>query len=115
MERAKLCIVVPPERRNDIMAMLRSLVGPVSVSRGCLKCRLFQNVLDENMVCWEEEWRTRDDLHRHIRSRLYHQILVALDLASEKPEVCFEHVSDRLGMELIASVRSDRKSGSSDP
>ncbi len=97
------------------MAMLRSLVGPVSVSRGCLKCRLFQNVLDENMVSWEEEWQTRDDLHRHIRSRLYRQILVALDLASEKPEIRFEHDSDGLGMELIASVRSDPISGSSDP
>jgi len=105
---------VPPERHHDIVTMLRSLVGPVSVSRGCLKCRLFQNVLDENMVSWEEEWRTRDDLHRHIRSRLYRQILVALDLASEKPEVRFEHDSDGLGMELIASIRSDPTSGRSD-
>ncbi len=114
MERAKLCIVLPPERRDEIMTMLRSLIGPVSVSTGCLKCRLFQDVVDDSMVCWEEEWQTREDLHRHIASTKYRQILAALDLASTKPEVRFEHVSDNLGMELIASVRSDRNSANSD-
>ena len=108
-------MVVPPERRDDIVTMLRSMIGPVSVSTGCLTCRLFQDVLDENMLCWEEEWRTREDLHRHIRSTQYRRILAALDLASEKPDVRVEHVSAGLGMELIASVRLDRNSRSSDP
>ncbi len=115
MERAKLGIDLPPERRDEIMSILRSLLGPVSVSTGCLKCRLYQDVVDENIVCWEEEWRTPEDLHRHIASKLYRQILAALDLASTKPEVRFEHVSNDLGMELIASVRSNRNSASSDP
>ena len=90
--------------------MLRSLIGPVGVATGCLKCRLFQGVVDENMVCWEEEWRTREDLYRHIASTQYRQILAVLDLASAQPEICFEHVSERQGMELIASVRSDHNS-----
>ncbi len=94
--------------------MLRSLIGPVSVSTGCLKCRLFQDVVDENIVCWEEEWRTREDMYRHIASTQYRQIMAALDMASAKPEVRFEHVSDSMGMELIASVRSERYSASSD-
>ncbi len=64
------------------------------------------------MVCWEEEWRTRKDLYRHIASMQYRQILAALDLASAKPEVRFEHVSDALGMELIATVRSNSNSAS---
>ncbi len=115
MERAKLCIDLPPERRDEIITMLRSLIEPVSVSTGCLRCRLFLDVVDESMVCWEEEWRTREDLYRHIASTQYRQILAALDLASTKPEVRFEHVSNDLGMELIASVRSDRISASSEP
>ena len=86
--------------------MLLSLIGPVSVATGCLKCRLLQDAGDENIVCWEEEWRTREDMYRHIRSTLYRQILAALDMASAQPEVCFEPVSKRQGMELIVSVRS---------
>ena len=65
-------------------------------------------------MCWEEEWRTREDLYRHIASTQYRQILAALDLASAKPEVRFEHVSDGQGMELIASVRSEPNSAISD-
>jgi quinol monooxygenase YgiN len=106
LERAQLCIVLPPDRRDEIVAMLLALIGPVSVATGCLKCRLFQDVVDENIVCWEEEWRTREDLYRHIASTQYRQILAALDLASTQPEVCFEPVLDRRGMELIVSVRS---------
>ena len=114
MERAKLCIVLPPERRDEVVTMLRSLIGPVGVSTGCLKCRLFQDLVDENRVCWEEEWRTREDLYRHIASTRYRQIMAALDMASAKPEVRFEHVSESLGMGLIASVRSDPNSAISD-
>jgi hypothetical protein len=40
--------------------------------------------------------------------------MAALDMASAKPEVRFEHVSESLGMELIASVRSDPNSAISD-
>ena len=86
--------------------MLLALIGPVSVATGCLKCRLLQDVVDENIVCWEEEWRTREDMYRHIASTQYRQILAALDLASAQPEICFEPVLDRRGMELIVSVRS---------
>ena len=89
--------------------MLLALIGPVSVATGCLKCRLFQDVLDENMLYWEEEWQTREDLYRHIASTQYRHILASLDLACAEPEVCFEHVSDRQGMELIVLVRSDRE------
>ena len=109
MERAKLRIDLPPELRDEVVAMLRSLIGPVSVSSGCLECGLYQDVVDENTLYWEEEWRTRDDMYRHIASTQYRQILAVLDLATTKPDVRFEHVSNRLGMELIALVRSNHQ------
>ncbi len=67
------------------------------------------------MVCWEEEWQTTEDLYRQIASAQCRQILAAPDLASAKPEVRFELVSESLRMELIASVRSAPDSVSSDP
>lgn len=114
MERATIGIVLPPGRRDEIVTMLRSLIGPVSVSTGCLMCRLFQDIVDENTVYWHEEWRTREDLCRHIASTQYRQILAAIDQASVKPDIRFEHVSDTMGMELITSVRSGRNSASSE-
>ena len=114
MERATIDIVLPPGRRDEIVTMLRSLIGPISVSTGCLKCRLFQDVVDKNVVHWHEEWRTHEDLCRHIASTQYRQILAAIDLASVKPDVRFEHVADAMGMELIASIRSDRNSASTE-
>ena len=105
MERAKLCIVLQTDRHDEVVSMLRSLIGPISISKGCLKCRLYQDTVEKSRVCWEEEWRTREDLYRHIASTQYLQILAALDLATKEPEVSFEHVSESLGMELIDSIR----------
>lgn len=100
-------MVVPPERRGEIVKMLRSLIEPICVSGGCLRCRLLYDARDENNLCWEEEWQSSEGLYRHIASTRYRQILAALDLAVVEPEIRFEHVSDARGMDLISSIRSN--------
>lgn len=114
LERAKISLVLPPERRDEIVAMLSSLIGPVNAAPGCLSCGLYYDVADKNTVCWEEAWETREDLHRHVASTRYRQILAALDLAIVQPEIHFEHVTESRGMDLIATVRLKHKSSNSD-
>jgi hypothetical protein len=47
-----------------------------------------------------------EELHRHIQSPLYLQILAAIDLASELPEICFQEVASSQGLELIEALRT---------
>ena len=81
--------------------MLRSLIGPTRVETGCLSCHLYQDVNDERAVIWMEQWRSQDDLNRHVRTQKYKTILAALDMSDAQPEISFDTVVETKGMQLI--------------
>ncbi len=95
---------VPPETRNDVIEIFRSIVGPTLAEPGCLSCRIFGPV-DDDTVILMEEWGTREKLERRIGSESFRKILLAMDCASEKPEIRFNHVASVEGMELVRKIR----------
>jgi quinol monooxygenase YgiN len=95
---------LPPETRNDVIEIFRSIVGPTLAEPGCLWCRVFSAV-DDDAVTFIEEWKTREKLERHIRSENFRKILLAMDCASEKPEIRFNHIASVEGMELVRKIR----------
>jgi quinol monooxygenase YgiN len=66
---------------------------------------IYENCEDEPAILYLEQWRSQKELHRHIQSHLYLQILTAVDLACEPPEICFHEVTNSEGMELIEKLR----------
>ena len=90
------------------------MLGPTAVAAGCIRCRLYQDASNENAFEWVEEWNTRENLDRHIRSDDYRRILEALELADQPPLVRFDTISGSEGMELIAEVRTRRIEGQSE-
>ncbi len=90
------------------------MLGPTAVSAGCLGCRLYQDHDDINPFEWVEEWDTREDLDRHIRSDRYQRILEVLELADQPPLVRFDTISGSEGMELITEIRMRRIEGQSE-
>ena len=101
-------INTPPNRRDEIMKTLGSLLGPTRVLAGCVSCRFYQDVENPNLLTLIEKWETREALDRHLRSNDYRKILTAMDLASEPPEVEFCTVLTESGMELIKQTREGR-------
>ena len=85
--------------------MLRSLVEPTRVETGCVRCALYADLEDPKAIVWIEEWRTQDDLERHLRSTQYRKILAALEMSSEVPDVRFNTVVETEGMKLIEQAR----------
>ena len=106
MIQASLRIVAPPERRDEIVQTFRSLLEPTGVKRGCLGCRLYQDVTDDNALTYVEEWETREDFERHLRSDQYRKHLALIDLSTSPPELRFYTISETCGLEYLASVRT---------
>ena len=106
MIQASLRIVAPPERRDEIVRTLRSLLEPTEVKRGCLGCRFYQEVSDKNALTYVEEWKTQEDLERHLRSEHYRKLLALIDLSATAPEVRFHTISETSGIEYLATVRT---------
>ena len=98
---ATLRIRVSKGKKEEVVRFLRSLIGPTRVETGCLNCHLYQDMNDECAITWMEQWRSQDDLNRHVRTPQYKRILAALDMSDAKPEIRFDTVVETKGMKLI--------------
>ena len=106
MDVATLRMVVPPGRRDEILHALRWLAGPVRAHRGCAGCRILRDLDDDNALVLVEEWTSRQALERHLRSDDYRRLLALAELAVERPEIHFDHVAERRGLDLVVEVRT---------
>lgn len=100
-----LGLVACRENRRELQVALSYLVGPTRVEAGCLRCQLCQDVSDPNILHFESVWKTKDDLLRHLRSEIYKQLLILLELSVEPPSVQFHTVSVTYGLEFVHANR----------
>jgi len=98
-------IAVIPTKREQLRRALTAWVGPAEVAPGCISCRILQEESASKAFCYEAQWRTQDDLFRHLRSEHYKRLLVLMDMGSEPPLIEFHTVTETAGMELIQRVR----------
>ena len=99
-----LRIVAPPEKRDDILTAVRSLLGPTQVEPGCISCRFYQEIDNANALVLAQEWASKADLDRHIRSEEYRNILALMDISSEAPEIAFNTIAGTAGIEVIEAA-----------
>ena len=105
MNVATLRMVAPPERREEILHALRWLAGPIRAHPGCAGCRILQDLDDDNALVLVEEWTSRQAFERHLRSDDYRRLLTVAELAAEQPEIHFDRVAERRGLDLVTEVR----------
>ena len=103
---ARIRVVVPTSKREEVVRTLRSMLGPTEVEPGCLSCRFYQDIQDESVLNYVEEWRSKEDLLRHLRSEQYRKLLAVVDTSQEEPEIRFDTISQTEGIEAIRSART---------
>lgn len=95
-----------PGRRQPLLEVLRYVEGQTRLKQGCADCAVYEERDQRQTILYVEQWRTREELDRHIRSDLYLRILAAMELSSERPEISFHEVSETKGLELIEGLRA---------
>jgi quinol monooxygenase YgiN len=98
-------ILPPPNRRAEVLEVLRSIRGPVLAQTGCASCRVCEEAGPEPAILLVERWETEAAFENHLRSEAYRKILGAVELSSSPPEICFDHVSQSEGIERIERSR----------
>jgi quinol monooxygenase YgiN len=98
-------IVPPPDRRLDVLEILRSVQGPVATQPGCVACHIYEEEAPEPAIVLVERWESQPALEAHLGSEIYRRILGAVELSGAPSEVCFDNVTESEGMELIERVR----------
>jgi quinol monooxygenase YgiN len=100
-----LNVVVAPARRQEIVEVFSSLLGPVRAEPGCRWCELYQQVGDGNVLRYVEEWETPEQLERHMRSARYERLLAIMEASAERPVLRYDCIAGTRGLDYLEAVR----------
>ena len=103
---ASIRMEIPRKRRDEALKILESIAGQNKVYSGCLGSHIYVDALENNIIVFEEKWRSEEDLERHLSSGEYRTVLLVMEMALKHPEVRFYTVSTSTGMETIEKARS---------
>lgn len=98
-------ILPPPNRRAEVLAILRTIQGPLQAQPGCLDCQILEEKGPEEAVVLLERWESQAALEAHLRSDAYRRLLGAIELSRSPPEIRFDHVAASDGLNLIERAR----------
>lgn len=98
-------IIVDPAQRKALIASLLPLLEPTRVMPGCMDCRLYSDFENLNAFCIVGEWSCAEDLRHFLRSHAYRVLLGAIEMGACRPEVHFDTVKKRVGIEAFGVAR----------
>jgi len=106
MVRSTIRLLIPLKEQGEALEILGSITEQIQFEPGCISCRLYQGVDEENAIMIEELWVNDADLQRHLRSDKYRKVLLVVEMAAEPPEIRFDTISHSSGVETIEKARS---------
>ena len=109
MVLATLRMAIPLQKRGEALKILKSMVARNQAQPDCVFCRICEDALEDNILQFEEMWRSEEEFKHHLRSSEYHKVLLVLEMALKPPEIRFDTVSSSSGIEIIEKARSHAK------
>jgi quinol monooxygenase YgiN len=103
---ATLRILTAPQSRAMVVRTLSAQLGPTRVQPGCHQCDLYQDVADAAVITLVEQWESQAELDLRLGSEEYRAVLGAIELSHEQPEMHFDTVTRRGGLEVIVAART---------
>jgi quinol monooxygenase YgiN len=108
MIQARLTIFAHPNRREELVQSICRLIESSRLDSGCLACQLYADVADPNALTLLEEWATRADMDRRLRSAAYGQLLQLMELSRQPPETVFHTITETSGIDAVRRIRLPR-------
>jgi quinol monooxygenase YgiN len=106
---ATLRMEIPLQKRAEALKILKLMVAGSNAQPDCVFCRICEDALENNIIQFEEMWRSEEELERYIRSDRYRKVLLVLEMALKQPEIRFHTISSSTGIETIEKARSHVK------
>jgi quinol monooxygenase YgiN len=89
---------------QELLAALRFLMGSTRLEPGCQDCTAWAD--QDLTVHYAEGWATEADVRRHVRSPEFTSLLAVMECSSAPPDVQFEFVTRKRGLDFVAEVRA---------
>ena len=98
-------LILSEKDRRKVVSSLLPVVGSTRVQPGCRICSMLTDVNDPRALVLWEEWDTQENLDRHLRSSDYRLVIAAMEWSKESPQINFDSVDARCGIEVIEAAR----------
>ena len=83
------------EKRKELSQTIASLIGSIRKEKGCQRGDFCQSMENEDELCLLEEWDTKENLKRHLKSGHFRVLRGAMNLLQEPYEMMFHTVAAR--------------------
>ena len=103
---ATIKMTVPSEKRKEVLQTFKALLGPIRREQGCISCNCYVDAESENIIFFKEEWRTGEDLDKHLKSVHFGVLIGAMKLLDKEPEIRFDTISSTAGVEAVKAARA---------
>ena len=90
---------------EEAVQALRSITLATRAERGFVASRIYQEVGNPGMLCFEEDWLNEPMFQSHIRSSCFTDLLMLMETAPEAPELEVRSVGQVHGLEYVEAVR----------
>ncbi|MCG6881449.1 MAG: antibiotic biosynthesis monooxygenase [Deltaproteobacteria bacterium] len=84
---------VPAEKRKELSQTIALLIGAIKTEKGCRRCDFCGSMEDENRLFLFEEWDTREDVDRYLKSEGFKVFRGAMNLLQEPCEMVSHEVA----------------------
>jgi quinol monooxygenase YgiN len=105
MVHARIRMVMSPNKRVEAQRILTSVAERTRIDPGCISCRIYQDAANKHVLMMDESWASKEDLERHLRSDDYFNVLLAIEMAIERPKIRFVTISRSTGVDTIRKAR----------
>lgn len=106
MIHSTIRISTNPEKSDEAVIILRTMAERTRTISGCIACRTYRDVHEGSTLMFEAIWENEEDMNHHLRSDEFRNVLLAMEMGVEMPEIRFETVSHVTGMETIEKARN---------
>jgi quinol monooxygenase YgiN len=101
MIQARIQMEFTPSMVDEALLILQSIVERTRAEAGCVSCSVYQEAEMENKIVFAQEWRSEEDLQRHLSSEDYRKVLLVMEMACAPPEIRFDTITGTSGVETI--------------
>jgi quinol monooxygenase YgiN len=105
MIQSLIQMVFAPDKIDDAMQILLSIVERIRAEIGCVSCSVYKDTEMESQIIFTQVWKSENDLQRHLRSDEYKKVLLVMEMASARPEIRFDNIVSTSGVETIEKAR----------
>jgi len=94
-------------KRNELLSACRLITDQTRQEKGCLGCRVSQDIDNQNLINLEETWDHRSYLDEHFRSDVFSALLGAVKLLGETHEIRINGGNQKEGGDAVKRARGE--------